>query len=40
MKVKIVKFMKYIPDLKTVIVREGDYFYTIDASEVELCTKV
>ena len=36
----IVKFMKYIPDLKTVIVREGDCFYTIDASEVELCTKV
>ena len=33
----IVKFMKYIPDLKTVIVREGDCFYTIDASEVELC---
>ena len=33
----IVKFMKYIPDLKTVIVREEDCFYTIDASEVELC---
>jgi hypothetical protein len=33
----IVKFMKYIPDLKTVIVREGDYFYTIDSSRVELC---
>ena len=33
----IVKFMKYIPDLKAVIVIEGDCFYTIDASEVELC---
>lgn len=33
----IVKFMKYIPDLKTVIVREGDYFYTIYEDKVELC---
>ena len=33
----IVKFMKYIPDLRTVIVREGDSFYTIDEDKVEVC---
>jgi len=29
--------MKYIPDLRTVIVREGDSFYTIDEDKVEVC---